>query len=198
MMRTRRPSLGERQAVEQHWAAGEEVAGQRDRLPGALVEPLAQRRPLRDLDAGEVRQRRGAGAEVGAGDGGGKLRELPARLRPLLEGGRVHVRPQDGADAEVVGRGFPGTQREAREVQAFLYPVVEVVVAERGGLEVAHGLPEDLGQGGRVAPEAFLDLSAQGLVQISPLRHAQGMARPLSVNGEGSQSFAVILWGERG
>jgi hypothetical protein len=63
--------------VEEHGAAGEEVAGEGDGLPGALVEALAQARPFGDLDAGEVRQGGRAGAEVGAGDGGRELRLLP-------------------------------------------------------------------------------------------------------------------------
>ena len=59
-----------------------ELAGERGRLPGALGERLAELAPAGDLAGPQVRERVGAGAEVGRRDGRGRLAEVRAVVGP--------------------------------------------------------------------------------------------------------------------
>ena len=74
------------QPFQEGWAEEEELAGQGDRLPGGLVQALAELGPLADLSAGELWHYVRAGAIVGAGDRSRQLGEVATGGCPLLEG----------------------------------------------------------------------------------------------------------------
>ncbi len=124
--------LGERQRREDAGAGAEVDGRERDGLPVALVESLAESCPLDDGLLVEVGHALRAGLEVGGGDDGGVFGEAAAGVGPAPEGGGGHGAEDFGRDAEVVDGGLPGAEGVGGQFGALLGPGAEVGFREDG------------------------------------------------------------------
>ena len=140
--------LAQRQVGEHLRADVEVLRGKRAGFPGALVEGLALGGPIVGLGDGEVGKHLWAGTEERAGERGRGVHQADADIAPLAHAVVGDLFEHGRAAAEVLGGGFPRAEGVARNLQAGVDPVGELVALE-DRLDRADGGLEFLAEGGR-------------------------------------------------